>query len=127
MCTRKKNKWKIVVYILLGLIGTYYLVCFAPLPFVQKVWVSKSEDWSDTFKLRHHMADWLLLTRRLVDKHKTDVIGLLGHPPETTYFSNWDLVYKLGQERGLFAIDSEWLVLRLNSNGIVTDARLVSD
>ena len=105
----------------------YYLTCFAPLPFVQKVWESKSEDWSDRFKLRHRMADWLLLTGRLVDKHKTDVMGLLGHPPESGYFSDWDLVYPLGQERGFIAIDSEWLVLRLNSNGIITDARLESD
>ena len=35
-----------------------------------------------------------------------------GVPPPTDYFREYDYAYWLGPERGLFSIDSEWLVVR---------------
>jgi len=55
------------------------------------------------------------------------VVDLLGEPPPTEYFKGWDLVYRLGMERGFISIDSEWLVLRLAPGGRVAEARLVTD
>ena len=52
---------------------------------------------------------------------------MLGEPPETEYFRDWDLVYWLGPERGFMSIDSEWLVLRLHENGRAAECRIVRD
>ncbi len=52
---------------------------------------------------------------------------MLGEPPSTGYFSDWDLVYRLGMERGFISIDSEWLVTRLGPDGRVVQARIVTD
>jgi outer membrane protein assembly factor BamE (lipoprotein component of BamABCDE complex) len=73
------------------------------------------------------MADGLLLTNRLLGMTREQVVALLGPPPATNYFSEWDLVYQLGLQRSFIAIDSEWLVIRLGSNGRVQEARIVVD
>ena len=72
------------------------------------------------------MADGLLRSRVLLGKSRIEVVGLLGEPPKTDYFSGWDMVYVLGPERGYFSIDSEWLVLRLRNDRVV-EARLARD
>ena len=89
--------------------------------------------WRDTVAAyselapRACMIDDLLQQQRLVGMDRDAVIGLLGEPARTGYFKEFDLVYWLGPERGLFSIDSEWLVMRLDANGRVTEARLVTD
>ncbi len=52
---------------------------------------------------------------------------MLGEPPPPEYFRDWDMVYRLGMERGFISIDSEWLVIRLGTNGRVTESRIVHD
>jgi hypothetical protein len=52
--------------------------------------------------------------------------ALLGVPPPTPYFREYDYVYWLGPERGLFSIDSEWLVVKLQ-NDVVVAAEVVTD
>jgi hypothetical protein len=91
-------------------------------PFDPAAWAA-SDYWSGN---RNPMADELLRSRALIGRQRAEVVGLLGEPPETSYFSDWDMVYRLGPERGWLSIDSEWLVLRL-TNGNVSDARLVRD
>ncbi len=73
------------------------------------------------------MVDDLLRQNRLVGITRTEVVALLGTPAQTGYFREYDLVYWLGPERGLFSIDSEWLVMRTDSLGRVTEAKLVTD
>ena len=73
------------------------------------------------------MADRLLVRGTLRGMTRAEAVGLLGEPPPTGYFADWDLVYWLGPERGVFRIDSEWLVLRLAADGRVAEARLVTD
>ena len=69
-----------------------------------------------------------LLARRLIDgKTRAEVIALLGPPPETSYFRQYDLVYWLGPERSIFGIDSEWLGIRFGVDGRVKDVRLLRD
>ena len=51
---------------------------------------------------------------------------MLGEPPDTGYFKQYDLVYWLGDERGFFSIDSEWLVIRID-DGRVIEAEIVTD
>jgi outer membrane protein assembly factor BamE (lipoprotein component of BamABCDE complex) len=73
------------------------------------------------------MADRLVTRGTLLGKTREEVVELLGAPPSTEYFANWDLVYWLGPERGFIRIDSEWLVFQLDANGRVNDNRIVTD
>ncbi len=63
----------------------------------------------------------------LKGKSRAQVEALLGPAEETEKFRSWHLVYHLGPERGLFRIDSEWLVVRFSPAGNVTEYRLVRD
>jgi hypothetical protein len=55
------------------------------------------------------------------------VTELLGEGDKTNYWNDWDAVYWLGPERGLFGIDSEWLVLRIGPDGRVMEYRVMTD
>jgi len=54
-------------------------------------------------------------------------VAILGEPPKTEYFKEFDLVYYLGPERGFMGIDSEWLVLKLGPEGRVKRATIARD
>ncbi len=66
----------------------------------------KSTNHSDNVKQR--------MVHDLLKKHKfqgisvEDINQLLGKPPPTVYFKDYDYVYWLGPERGM-GVDSEWL------------------
>jgi hypothetical protein len=87
--------------------------------------------WQDEFQVeqgvRLKMADRLIAQQSLLGKTRVEVVELLGDPTPTGHFSDWDLVYWLGPERGFIRIDSEWLVLRLADDGRVVDNRIVRD
>jgi hypothetical protein len=87
--------------------------------------------WADETQIgqgvRLGMADRLLARGTLNGKTRAEVVEMLGEPPTTEYFSDWDLVYWLGPERGFISIDSEWLVVRFGPDGRVTNNRLVRD
>ena len=52
----------------------------------------------DTIRLR--MVDDLLHRHRLRGMTREEVVSLLGTPPETNYFPDYDLVYSLGSDGG---------------------------
>ena len=87
--------------------------------------------WRDKVRVaqgvRLGMADRLIALRALDGKTRAAVVEMLGEPPATGYFSNWDLVYWLGPERGFISVDSEWLVLRLDADGRVAEYRILRD
>ena len=108
--------------------GIVYAALFGPLPFVRSWWKANDYDWLDPLHRRHRIADGLLLTGALVGKSRAEIVAMLGQPTETNPFSEeWSLVYMLGSERGLFAIDSEWLAMRLDVTNSVTQAAVVAD
>jgi hypothetical protein len=72
-------------------------------------------------------VDDLIAHTPIRGRSRADIVALLGEPSKTAYFKDYDLVYWLGPERGLMSIDSEWLVMRLDSLGRVSDFRLVTD
>jgi hypothetical protein len=92
-----------------------------------------AEVWRDTVAAFSRMAprgcmvDDLLQHHRLRGLDRAGLVGLLGQPPRTGYFSDYDLVYWLGPERGFMSIDSEWLAIKLDPAGRVAEARLVTD
>lgn len=77
--------------------------------------------------VRLDMADRLVARRTLSGMTRAEVIELLGEPTKTAKFGDWDLVYWLGPERMFFSIDSEWLVIRFNADGVVTESHIVRD
>lgn len=76
---------------------------------------------------RLEMADRLVAQGTLRGKTRAEVVKMLGEPPPTAYFHEWDLVYWLGPERGYISIDSEWLVFRLDEGGRVAEYRIARD
>jgi hypothetical protein len=73
------------------------------------------------------MVDDLRRRYPLKGRTRAEVVALLGEPRPTNYFTEYDLVYWLGPERGAISIDSEWLVLRLDKDGRIVEERLVTD
>lgn len=76
---------------------------------------------------RLRMVDDLLSNEKLIGKTRQEVIVLLGEPMKTEYFNEYDLVYWLGPERNFISIDSEWLVMKLDSSGKVSECLLATD
>jgi hypothetical protein len=123
MSTRKFCRRALAV-ILLILGATAGIVWFRGKPFDQVAW---TDDGRVRGGIRLAMADRLITRRTLNGKTRNEVLAMLGQPPPTNYFREWDLVYWLGRERGFISIDSEWLVLRFNCNGRVSEVRIVTD
>lgn len=73
------------------------------------------------------MVDDLIASKKLDGLSKKEVIDILGEPGKHGYFSQFDLVYRLGPERGFIRIDSEWLAISLDNNDRVNEYRLVRD
>ncbi|HMG47450.1 MAG TPA: outer membrane protein assembly factor BamE [Allosphingosinicella sp.] len=92
-------------------------------PFDSAAWKQPA----DPDRTRIEMIDALLWTRDLHGMSRAEVERLLGRPPASLYFTDWDYVYRLGMERGLFSIDSEWLVLRFGRDDRVSEWALVRD
>jgi len=88
-------------------------------------WKAHPEPWSDGYRLS--MVNALLLTHDLKSMTREEIVDLLGEPRRTMYFYDWDLVYILGPQRGLFQIDSEWLVIRVAPGEKATEYAIVND
>ena len=86
----------------------------------------KAENLEGARGIRVHMVDDLLHRHTLVGMPRAQVDDLLGVPPRTEYFHESEYVYWLGLERGLFAIDSEWLALKFKDD-VVLEAAVVRD
>ena len=92
-------------------------------------WRERSLDAeSDMWPTRLRMVDDLIADKRLDGLTKGQVASLLGPSDQTDKWNDWHVVYHLGPERrGMFRIDSEWLVIRFSASGQVSDYRLVAD
>lgn len=73
------------------------------------------------------MVDDLLLKFPLKGKTRAEVISLLGKPQAKSYFGNYDLVYWLGSEHGFISLDSEWLLIKINKQGVVDEYSIAHD
>jgi len=73
------------------------------------------------------MVDDLIAARRLDGLTRAELVTLLGPSDQTSKWRNWDVVYWLGPEHGFVRIDSEWLVIKLDSSGRAVSYRIVRD
>ncbi len=122
----KTLRLKYIFAALLTICTAIYLIFYIPIPFIKFGWAQYKP--SDThFHIRHRVADYIIITDALAAKGKSHVINLLGEPSQTSYFSDWDLVYHLGTERGIFSIDSEWLVVNFDANNNVSEVKILRD
>ena len=116
---------------------TFVLVAFllwkhifnAPIEFNAQVWrEGDGLNFASKEFPRLRMADGLIKSGILLGKTMPELEALLGVQSKSTYFRpEYNLVYWLGPERGLIRIDGEWLVIKLNEEGISTVARIVRD
>ena len=139
MTTRRRLVWALAMVLgtpvaLYGLAWAYFAVPSTAadlthrLAFDAKAWRSRSADAGHDWPTRLRMVDSLMDRRLLDGLTRAQVVELLGPADDTSKWRDWDLVYHLGPERrALIRIDSEWLVIRLDSRGAVAGYRIVGD
>ncbi|MEP6265634.1 MAG: hypothetical protein ABJ057_12820 [Erythrobacter sp.] len=116
-----------VIIILFGVASIWMAFQFGYLPrnsFDAGQWKQAEADNDNP---RVAMVDSLIASGVLDRKTRSEVLDLLGPATDTNYFSDWDTVYWLGRERGFIRIDSEWLVLRFDEEGKISEYKLVRD
>lgn len=88
----------------------------------------RPDRWLNEPSERTDMIDNLLQNYEIVGLTESEVLSLLGPNDNAQGAFNADnrYVYYLGPERGLFSIDSEWLLIDF-VNGIVSDYSLTTD
>ncbi len=74
--------------------------------------------------IRQRMISSLNANHNLIGKTQDQIEQLLGKPPVTRYFKEYDYVYWLGPEQSLFGIDSEWLCLKFENGKVIKADRL---
>ena len=85
-------------------------------------WKQNLEKFND---IKLFMVDDLLKNHQLIGKTRDEVKSILGVPPPTDYFQDYDYVYRLGREGGL-GVDSKWLGLKFE-NDLVISADILRD
>jgi hypothetical protein len=127
--TNRKVALAAFAAISLGLCGICVLdFAYGPTLFDRKIWLESGERAVSGDSPRLRMADGLVDSGRLIGMTPDQVAATPGPQIETSYFRpEYAYVYRLGDERGLFSIDSEWLVLKADPDGTVTEARIVTD
>jgi hypothetical protein len=114
--------WLLVLAAVTITVGAFAYRNLARPRFNSDAWKSVPAD--DPGKLA--MVDDLLARHKLVGMTRTEIDAMLGTPPKTSNFRNYDYVYWLGPERGFMSIDSEWLCIAFDED-IVVNARLMRD
>jgi outer membrane protein assembly factor BamE (lipoprotein component of BamABCDE complex) len=120
----KRRRRNILIIAVIAFVGVVAAWALRPVGrgFDQAVWRDERQE-----SARLEMADRIVARRMLDGKARSEVVAMLGEPPKTGYFSDWDFVYRLGMERGFISIDSEWLVVRFDANDRVSEYRIVRD
>jgi hypothetical protein len=134
--SRKRASWPMTVLMIaytclsLAIIAEPMVVyrgeSYDGMPFDSTTWKASLAQENDN-PIRLRMVDSLLRQHTLKGMDREQIVSLLGTPPLTRYFKEYTFVYWLGPERGFMSIDSEWLLIRLDENNRVTEARLARD
>ncbi|MDQ0227374.1 hypothetical protein [Metabacillus niabensis] len=126
VCSERKTKNKLKHIAMIGSIPT--IVCMVMLGINEYKSSFNTNRWLTSLSERVYMVDNLLSTFDLKGKTKSEVIELLGAPTDTGYFkTKTNIVYYLGNERGLISIDSEWLVIDFDEGERVVNYSVRTD
>lgn len=89
--------------------------------------------WIDENKIYDTPHPRVAMVQTLIDDHlskgmsRAAVEDIIGAPTDTPYFADHDMVYWLGNEPNAYSIDSQWLVLDLDDDGLVAEIQLLTD
>ena len=122
------RKAKCINYVAFGISVAFVLaIIIASVAYHDKHTFSTSK-WLDDPEGRTAIVDDLLEKNELVGMSEDDVLSLLGEPDNYYGYFNADnrYVYYMGAERGLFGIDSEWMILDF-MDGVVSDSYITTD
>ena len=122
------RKAKCINYVAFGISVAFVLaIIIASVAYHDKHTFSTSK-WLVDPEGRTAIVDDLLEKNELVGMSEDDVLSLLGEPDNYYGYFNADnrYVYYMGAERGLFGIDSEWLILDF-MDGVVSDSYITTD
>ena len=122
------RKAKCINYVAFGISVAFVLaIIIAGVAYHDKHTFSTSK-WLDDPEGRTAIVDDLLEKYELVGMSEENVLSLLGEPDNDYGYFNADnrYVYYMGAERGLFGIDSEWLILDF-MDGVVSDSYITTD
>ncbi len=92
-------------------------------PFISERWKQANPN-NQNDNTRQMICDDFLHKHNLLGKSRNDILNLLGGSDSTTDFPGWDMKYSIGENQGSFNV--EWLVIRLNENGMVDKYSIVS-
>jgi len=104
------------------IIGTSVKSYFYKVPFDSTQWKASTDSSN---KVKQRMLPDLLKKHKLMGLKVEEINQLLGKPPNSNYFKDYDYVYWLGPERGM-GVDSEWLGIKF-SNGVVEKVDILQD
>jgi hypothetical protein len=115
----------LLVTFLAGAVAYGFMTGYLPVrPFDSDRW-KQAERLDD--QVRVQMIDHLVWSGKLDGLSRGELVALLGAPSNAGYFRDRDYVYWLGNERSLFSIDSEWLVVDVDASGRVSHYEVVRD
>ncbi len=95
-------------------------------PFSPAAWVRGETSREDRPTIRQRILSDLLARYHLVGMSRDSLEVLLG-PRRTDKFATYALAYWLGPEPSYLTIDSEWLVVAVDSSGHVSHYQVVTD
>ena len=99
---------------------------FVQQPFDAAKWRQNVESGGND-PTRLQMIDDLLRRYSLQGMTRHEIEALLGKPPKTDYFRDYEYVYWLGPERNFISIDSEWLGLQFDASDRVSAVSVLRD
>lgn len=125
---RAVRRAKIVNYTVFALFGALLLAAVIGVFVYRYEHTFRAQRWREEPDERTSMIDDLLREQPLVGMTEADVLELLGpNDNDLGYFqADGRYVYYLGPERGLFPIDSEWLLLDF-TDGVVSAYSITTD
>ena len=94
-------------------------------PFISSKWQDSILVHSD-LPIRIGMIEDFITHYKPYQKSKEEILNLLRKPDNSEDLKEWDLVYWLGKEQSLISSNSQWFVIKLDSNNFVSKFQIVT-
>ncbi len=94
------------------------------IPFESNEWKAAAGDRSSTLRLT--MLEDLLSRHQLASKSRAEVINLLGNPEQENYFSEYEMMYRLGNDGGLLA-GPKYMAIRFTPGDTIDELAILKD